>query len=158
MNAWLITWESPTGKPWGSRSRIAAILPSTTPAKTIDLVMELLYANHCADKGEGEIYFSEQLRFASRRPPAKVVHHPFDQRECGHNPFLRARAVKKIEAVEADGSEMLRWDEPSYPRLPPGELSPEDLPPPSAITYRRREYNPASHKITHVPPTPERSR
>ncbi len=91
--AWLITWEG-TNPP----ERLAAILHWRTSEKCIPVIVELLYALQGASV--------EELAAYARKPTSNP--YPVTQDGngfvCGHNPYLYARPVYKVEVATDAGT------------------------------------------------------
>ena len=103
--AWLVTWE------WASDhakrdDKIAAILSPRWSPDRVRQYVEWIYVN-------SYYTLSERIAYAKNRNsnpyPAKF-NGCQDQIYCGHNPFLFARMVDDLVAIEqTDGEEKVTW-------------------------------------------------
>lgn len=118
--AWLVTWEG-TSPPKRQRDRIVSILGYRTSSGRVlehveQLYVDLVYSLH------------EKITYARHRAdnpyPAEYTRANGVQWKggitCGYNPFLLARGVKNLMlSQDADGEELLTWDEISVPKSVP---------------------------------------
>src|SRR6266704_4711334 len=94
MAYWLVTWEgTPRRVP---RKRIAEVFDSRRSGEQVRRIVEALYATQTYSD-------AEMVRFYRKNPyPAEPERVPTGGRywgeiTCGHNPYLRARIVKKLK-------------------------------------------------------------
>lgn len=118
--AWLVTWEG-TSPPKRQRDRIVSVLGYRTSSRRVleyieqlyidrfySLHEKITYARHRADNP----YPAEYTRVNGVQWAVRIT--------CGHNPFLLARPVKNLALhQEANGEEVLTWDEIPVPQSLP---------------------------------------
>jgi hypothetical protein len=153
LNPWLISWRASGERSERTiRNHIAAILPNKTSERDVERTMLLLYANYCACPGlSDELYLWEQIRFARRDYPYKVVQHPFDQMVCGGNPFLEARMVFNLTfSSDEEGNEKLTWEENIYPALKPGVDPVEHIDAARPFKRQQMTYSTQTRKIERL--------
>lgn len=114
MDAWLITWETPSAKP-----RIAAILPADMSTSDVAKILEVVYAQRYYTLLEQQSYARGETN-----PYRALITEPvldYFRIDCGHNPLLEARLVRQLTVQELpDGdarTEKATWEE----RLASGE-------------------------------------
>jgi hypothetical protein len=140
LNPWLIRWYSTSNAIEGKiPNMIAAILPGQTSEKEVGKTMLLLLANYGARSAFSKtLYVSEQVRFARRDYPYKVVNHGLGRMTCGHNLFLSAQKVCDLKLTAADDYQILTWEENIYPVIQSEEDFEEQMA--KARPFKRRQF------------------
>lgn len=112
QTAWLLTWEwmSPDA---AKQEKIAAVLSARLDERCVQNLTELLYLHTTGSLPEVLAGVKNRQNRSYRCRQATVEGtaqaEVFD---CGHNPWLSARKVDRLCAVEiADGSQRVTWYE-----------------------------------------------
>jgi hypothetical protein len=160
MNPWLFRWH-----PMNPRiaktipNLIAAILPNRTGPAEVKKIMLLLHANYSARPGLSEnVYLSEQVRFAKRDFPYKVMNWFFPVYSCGGDPILIAQQVFDLQVFNHESGETLQWEENVYPKIRDGDDPSEVLD--AALSFKRKRltYTTATNTIVISEPPPKKKR
>ena len=112
ITAWLITWEH-FGDHAVPPSHIAAILNYRWPGDRVRKEVELLYVNSSYSLAERIAYAKNKSLNPYPAEFNRINGIPLtSQIICGHNPFLYARLVDNLLAVENDlGEAQVTWNE-----------------------------------------------
>lgn len=117
ISAWLVTWDW-AGEHASRHPRVVAILNPRMSGSRVAEIVERLYS-------ESEYDPSEQIEVLlhPERNPYRAQFGSINgvqwegQVICGHNPYLFARLVRGLRAVEIDGEEQFAWEEIDRPNL-----------------------------------------
>jgi hypothetical protein len=112
VNAWLVTWEGTEHRK--QLDRVAAIMGSRRSEGAVAEYVEMLYLRAMCDAQDMAYYANRPGKFPYRAQKGLLINQvPHgDHVLCGHNPWLYARKVSKLE-VRRDGKfEVLSWQEP----------------------------------------------
>ena len=116
-SAWLVTWESAIVGRVSQDKKVVAVFNYRWGGRKVRELVEQLYVSleYCpSDKlrvardGRDRVYPAEFSRIGDVPWDGEII--------CGHDPFLRARRVRKLRLVETDmENTRLQWDEVQRP-------------------------------------------
>ena len=114
LRAWLVTWEW-AGKEAAVVDKVAMILDPRLSRQSVARIVELLYTHTTSGLGSLASYVKRASRI-----PYRAETDGSSRLDCGHNPWLHAEIVSKLQVVEDSGTglETVTWvSQPMYKRI-----------------------------------------